>query len=194
LCIVGLSPTIVSTDTRSSIDSRSRAFSCSSRRCSSALDQVAQFVGVDGLRDVVEGALLQRAHGRFHRRERGDHDDGDVRVDAMDVFLQLHAVHAGHLDVEQRHVDALVLQRPQRFGRVAHGADLVPVLAEPVQERIAHGELVVDDENASGWRSHGWISPETGGGRLGSRRWNVVPRPGAVSTSKCRPPCRWTMP
>jgi DNA-binding response OmpR family regulator len=89
--------------------------------------------------------------------------------------------------LEQRHVHPLVLQRAQGLGGVPDGADLVAVLAEPVEQRIAHGELVVDDEDAGGWGRHGWVSPETGGGCLGSLRWKVVPRPNAVDTSMSPP-------
>ena len=45
-------------------------------------DQMAEFVGIDRLGDVVEGALLQGPHRRVDRGEGGDHDHGRLRVDA----------------------------------------------------------------------------------------------------------------
>ena len=202
LRIGGLSPTIVSTATSSSMVSRNCSVLVSQPPLlERAPHQVAEFVRIDRLGDVVEGALLQGPHRGVHRGEGGDHDHGDLRVDAVDVLLQFHAVHAGHLDVEQRHVVPFVLQRLQRLGGVLRRRDLVAVLAEPVIERVADRELVVDDQDACGLRrgmAHDLCrlyglpvnAVRFGGCRScrrpaasdgwacrGSRRWNVVPRP-----------------
>ena len=82
--------------------------------------------------------------------------------------------------------------------------DLVPVLAEPGAERVAHDRLVVDDQDPQVGLRHGaggahHFSPASAGvpsadaaaepaagasGCLaGSRIVNVVPRPGSDSTS-----------
>ena len=75
--------------------------------------QVAQLVRIDGFGNVVEGPFFEGPHRGVHRGEGGDHDHGGLRVDAVQVFLELHAVHAGHLDVQQHHLVAVILHGPK---------------------------------------------------------------------------------
>ena len=66
--------------------------------------QVTEFVGVDRLGDVVEGALLEGLDRGLDRCVGRDHDHDQVRIEVVNPPLQLHPVDARHLDVEQDHI------------------------------------------------------------------------------------------
>jgi hypothetical protein len=77
------------------------------------LHQVAQLVGVDRLGDVVEGACLRACTAVSTEAKAVIMITASLGIDLLDVLLKLHAVHAGHLDVQQRHVETAVLQEVQ---------------------------------------------------------------------------------
>ena len=71
-----------------------------------AAHQHAQLVVVEGLRQIVGGAVLHRLHGDLLGAVGGDHDDGRIRIDAPRVLEHLHAVDVLHREVGDHHVEA----------------------------------------------------------------------------------------
>ena len=66
----------------------------------------------------------------------------------MELAQHLHAVHAGHLDVEEHGVGPLALHRSQAI-LAADGADeLIILVLEDHLQRVTNGGLVVNDEDA----------------------------------------------
>ena len=104
-----------------------------------------QAVEVDGLLDEVERPFLEGFHGGLDGAVSRYHDDGGFHAPCQERVEQLHAVHAGHLDVREDEVEAFP----------AHGFEgLRPVLGqrhgvllelEDVLHRAADASLVVYD-------------------------------------------------
>jgi hypothetical protein len=109
-----------------------------------AVQDVVQLVEPEGLGQVVDGA----ATGRFHRlrdgAERGHHHDERPVVQLrVDVFQQLKAAAAGHLDVGKDQVEALLLQLGQGRGAVV-GRPHLEAAAERGAQEVPHRLFVVD--------------------------------------------------
>ena len=157
-----------------------------------ALDEHREVVGVEGLDDVVVGPVLHGLDRGLDRGVGGHEHDGQLRVGGGEPRLQLEPVHARHLDVEEGHVVAARADEPQRLLAALGHVDLVPVLAEPGAERVAHDRLVVHDQDPqraggdAGRRAHGLVSREVrlalGRGRgLGLPRRQVDGERGAAA-------------
>ena len=70
--------------------SRNWRFSSLRRRCSTAqTDEVAELVRIDGLGKIVKSSLLEGPHRRIHGGESGDDDHGRLRIEAVDVLMEL---------------------------------------------------------------------------------------------------------
>ena len=118
---------------------------------------VVQVVGIDRLRDVVEGAFLQGLDCGVHGGEGRDHDDNDVLACLPDALQELNAVHAGHLDIHKHDVPGACLQLPQCGGGAFRGVNAEAVLPEPFAERFADDELVVHHKYADLTFVHSWF-------------------------------------
>ena len=68
---------------------------------SRAIDDDAQLIRLERLGDKVIGPLLHGRDGRFDRGVTGDDDNQYPLIHLTDVLENLHAVHTGHLQVEQ---------------------------------------------------------------------------------------------
>ena len=62
-------------------------------------------VRVERLGDVIEGAVLEGAHGRFHRSVPGHHDHAGVELLGANLLQQLDAIHTRHADVGDHQVE-----------------------------------------------------------------------------------------
>ena len=82
--------------------------------------QVRELVRIHRLGDVIVGAHFEGLHRRLHRCIAGHDDDRQLRIGLPQPRLQLHAVHAGHLDVEQYEIELRLLNDLQRLARTAH--------------------------------------------------------------------------
>ena len=111
-------------------------------------DHVAELLRIDRLGDVIRRAQLQGPHGRIDGGVSRDHDDDRRGRGAADLLEQAHAVHAGQADVEQHHIERARLHGRHRFRGIGRRLNVIAVLAEPMIERVADGELVVDDQDA----------------------------------------------
>jgi hypothetical protein len=79
--------------------------------------QVRKLVGVDRLRDVVVGAVLQSLHRGVHGRIPCHDDDREVRIGLAQARLQLHPVHSRHFDIDQRDIELGLLDDFERLAR-----------------------------------------------------------------------------
>ena len=104
---------------------------------------------VEGLADEILGAGLQRA--QLVPRLRRDHHHREVAVGGVGLerFDHLEAVHAGHLQVEQDQVVAVLAMQRADLVRASGGAHAaVAGLAQGFLEQANVGFLVVDDQDA----------------------------------------------
>jgi len=108
-----------------------------------------QLILVEGLGDVVEGALLHRVHGRRHRSVGRDHDDGRRRIVFDDLFQKTHPVEFRHPQVRHDHVHVPRLQYPEGLQAVLGLHDLVTILLQQGREDQPHVRFVVDDQDLS---------------------------------------------
>ena len=101
--------------------------------------------------------------------------DGQVGVTLLRFHVQVVAVQVGHDDVAQHHIERVWLQRTavedfQRFEAIRSDFDRAALLSQQVAQRVAHAEIVIDDQQPqAGQRPGGRARPD---GPLGH---DVVP-------------------
>src|SRR5438105_14324699 len=117
------------------------------REC--VLHQVRDVIGIEGLGDVVVGAVFQSSYRCLYRRVAGHHNYREARIDFVHAALQFNAVGAAHLDVHQRYVPALLGNASQRVIGILRGAHLKTLFVKPLAQRIAHAEFIVHDQHFS---------------------------------------------
>jgi hypothetical protein len=78
------------------------------------LHEVRDLVRVERLGHVVIRAVLQRGDGGFDRGIAGHDDDQQLGIDFVHAALQLDAIGAVHLDIDQRRIPALCRELGQR--------------------------------------------------------------------------------
>src|SRR4026207_2071709 len=81
---------------------------------------------------------------------RGHEDDPleDLGVVALDLLVELLPVHLGHAQVAEDQVVAVLPDEVERFLAVLRSVDVVTLDGERVRDQLAHGALVVDDQDA----------------------------------------------
>src|SRR5580700_4753789 len=106
--------------------------------------------------EVVEAGLASALDRRRRgdRRERDDRQLGGARV-APHRLGELEAVHAGHLDVGDDHVEALArLQSRERLVGPGRGGDVVARRLEHRGEHVAEEMRIVDQQQVARERLH----------------------------------------
>jgi hypothetical protein len=98
--------------------------------------------GVNGRR-----AVLHRLDRRLDRRVAGDHDDGDVRIEAPHRAQHIEPRHPGHLQVDHRRVVRAALELVQRVARIPGGVDTVALGGERLGAGVERVALVVHEEH-----------------------------------------------
>ena len=117
----------------------------------------AEFVEIERLRQVVVGPLLERLHGRLHGGVGRHDDDGDRRVEGLDLGQRLEARNLDHPDVHQDQVERPALHRRDGAPAVVRLRDRI---APARQERPEHrpvGKVVIRHENGM-FCLHEWIT------------------------------------
>ena len=132
--------------------------------------RLGQPLGAHRFAHVVGGAQVEGVHRAVV--VRGDEDDRRWPGEPAQHPGQLHAVQAGHPDVQEDHVDVGVAQHPQRLGGVA--GRVQPghprVGAQVVRQLVERGRLVVHREDrrkrtrSRASRSHAHDPPVRRGG------------------------------
>src|SRR5665811_462351 len=124
----------------------------------------------------------------------------------MCIRDRLHAVHARHLDVQQRNIELRLLDRLQSFPGAPGGPRRIPLAGKPLAQRIAHYQFVVDDQDSALGSSCRWwfhyachlilpllpvticavsahsLAPASAAAVAGSATRNSVPAPGSLRT------------
>ena len=106
-----------------------------------------QFLGFEGLGDVVIGSRLKAGDDVGGIGTSGQHNDRHIR-DVPDGPAHVEAVHSGKHDVQQDQVGMVLLKLSQRLGSVAAEDDSEPLVLENDADHLSQGEVIVDDENA----------------------------------------------
>src|SRR6266446_4122848 len=129
-----------------------------------ALGEEERLVEVEGLGEVVVGALLHGLDGRLHGAVGGH--DHHLRIGALpaDAAEEGQPVDARHADVEEDQIEGLRLGLPKRGGAVLDGRDLVAGSAEALLEDPAEAVFVVGDEDAPFGHVHPLSSLTSDGG------------------------------
>src|SRR5579864_3232225 len=180
-----------------------RCDACRRRATELDFDARRELHHVEGLRQIVVRAELQAEHLVDHLAPGREHDDG--RRDALlpGIATDVEAACPGQHDVEQDDAPRLAGRPVESSEAVGRDADLVPLALQPVRQREHEPRLVLDEQDALRWsRAGDHHAPSAPASKLastsavsaavilaaGTRSRNVVPDPGADSTST-RPPC-----
>ncbi len=109
-----------------------------------------QLLDRERLLDEVECAELGRSHGRLDGAVTAHHHDGKLRPAAAQLREDLHAVAAGHGDVEQDHLrGGLLPQGRERPLSVLGERDVEAFVGEDAGQGSADPCLVIDDQDAT---------------------------------------------
>jgi hypothetical protein len=105
-----------------------------------------QLLLAERLRHVVVGARVERLHlGQLVRLARQDDDRG--LAGSPDLAADVHPVAAGHRQVQEHEVRALLLEAAQSGLAVIGGDHLVSGGSDQGRDRPDHGRLIVHDED-----------------------------------------------
>ena len=113
-----------------------------------AADGLQKRVALEGLLQVVERAAAQGLFGRVNRAVGGQEDDDDRGVEGEELRQKLDAVHACHLEVGEREVEAPLVRDPQRRLARRRGRHVVALARQYRLQDFALRFLVVNDQDA----------------------------------------------
>ncbi len=137
--------------------------------------QRAQLLEPDRLRDIVEGARLERGHRVLGAAVGGDHRHRDVGGLPGNVAHQVESFAVGEAHVGQAKVVALLLQPLLGLGDGADRGDLEPHAHQRQLEQLADIGLVVD---------HQYVGAARSGAPLGALH---AARASLITILKCAP-------
>ena len=100
---------------------------------------------------MSEVAAPQSVLGRIDRAVRRQQNDDDRRIVGQQLLQQLDAVHAGHLQVGQREIEAAFFGKLQRGLARSCGSDIVARRCQDLLKNVALWFLVVDYKNGFSW-------------------------------------------
>ncbi len=106
-----------------------------------------ELVQIERLGDILGGALLHGLDGRTDAAEAGDDDHFHVRSLLFCLLEEFQAREAGHLDVGDQKVKAVVLYLLQGVQTVVRSNRFVTVLVESVEEVLQRYLFVLCYEN-----------------------------------------------
>ena len=106
-----------------------------------------QLLGVEGLGQVVVGALVQRSRALEGGVDLREQDDGGPRAARADAAHHLAPVHVGHHDVGDDDVGVEPAVGGQSLLAVAGGVDCEPRAAQEGREAVNDRRLVVDQQD-----------------------------------------------
>src|SRR6267378_100671 len=160
---------------------------CRRKRAGSAErgDLGEKLLRIDGLDDVVPRSLSHAPNPVGFQFLAGAHDHRDVLGGfvARDGARRLEPVGAGHDDVHQDQVRHLALRLGDALVAVLRSHALVTLLAQHLQQELAVGGRIVDDQDLLDW--HGKLSPLNWTG-FGTRGADAVRTPGSIRPDAAR--------
>ena len=139
-----------------------------------------QLVLLQGLGQVVEGALAHRVDGAVDGPVGGHQDDEGRGLQLEDLAQQLDAVEVGHLQVGEDDVEGAALGGLEGLAAVAGGGGLVALRLQDHLQDVALAALVVDDEDPALHEPRA-CAAIAGSAARGRTMRAVVPRPGELS-------------
>ena len=111
-------------------------------------------IGIDGLRQKVHRALLDRNHRVLKASIGRHHDDGKLGVDVLGALEHANTVAAHQPQIGQHEIRPRLAHQPQRLGLVYGFDDRVALLLERVPQHRAQGVLVFNEQNWSEGTGH----------------------------------------
>ena len=156
-------------------------------------DDPEQLGALERLGQEVDGAILHRLDGFLDRAERRQQDHVHVGRHGLDLPQELEPGETGHLEVRQHEVDAAGAEPLEGGGAVGGQDHGVPLAGQHALEALAHGRIVVGDEEGRGDGRAGGLAHAVFSGRL-TGRWTVkvAPEPGSLA-QRSSPPCSSTI-
>ena len=96
--------------------------------------------------EVIVGAALHGLDGRLHAAVRGQQQHFHLRLGCLELLEQLDAAHPRQVQVEQGHVEAVLVQ--ERHGLLgAGGVDQIQALAlETLDQSLPQLLVVIDNQ------------------------------------------------
>jgi hypothetical protein len=134
---------------------------------------------VEGLQDVVGGALLHGLDRGLHVDHARDHHDLLLGIALLHALHELGAVDLRHHQVREDHVEVLALEDVQRLLAAGRGPDLVALSRQQALDQLAEVALVVDRQDAG--LGHRTSPPRRPGGAARAQAslvWSRSPRRG----------------
>jgi hypothetical protein len=113
-----------------------------------AADGLQKRLALEGLFEVVECAAAERLLGRLDGAVRGEQQDDDGGVEGEELREQLDAVHARHLQVGEREVEASLARDAQRRLARRGRRHVVALARQNHLQNLALRLLVVNDQDA----------------------------------------------
>src|SRR5262249_47760625 len=156
------------------------------------LREQERLVEVEGLGEIVVGALLHRLDRRLHRPVGGhDHHLGIGTLRA-DLGEEGEAVEPRHADIEKDQIERLGFGLAESRRAVLHRGDLIAGAAEALLKDPAEAVFVVGDEDASiRHGGHSTLAPYLA---MGRKHEKAVPTPVSLATwmePLCSSTMRW---
>ena len=111
------------------------------------VQEVAELLEDQGLREVVVRAQLQRLHRGRHGGIARHHEHLDRRIVPLEVPEELHAVHLRQVDVHDRDLEELGLEQLDGPGAGRHDHRLVAPPAEHLREELAKCVVVLHHQD-----------------------------------------------
>ena len=119
------------------------------------VDQAHQLREVDRLGEDLPGARGDGLIGRVAAGVGGDQEGDQSGLHAPDLAAEGHAVHARHLEVQQRHVVRLPPHHLEGRRTLVGDVDVVAQVAEDVGHVRADIHVVVHQQDGRGGAAHG---------------------------------------
>ena len=119
-------------------------------RRSSARRRATSSVARERLGQIVVRAGLQPGDALRHLGTGREHQHGRAIADGAHPPADLQAVETGHQHVEDDRVGRVDSERADRLASVDCRRHLEPTQVEQERERLAHGRLIVYDEQTHG--------------------------------------------
>ena len=94
-------------------------------------DKVSDLIGIERLVDIVVRAIFQRCDGRFDRGVTGHDNDQHVGTDFVQAALQLDAVGATHLDIDESNVESLLSHTCESVTGALGSSHVITLFGEP---------------------------------------------------------------
>ncbi len=144
------------------------------------LHEPQELAEVDRLGDHLPGPGREGRLGRLRTGVRRHEQRNRAGALLLDLSVERHAVHAGHLQIEESDIIGMLAHQLQRREPVEGEVDLIAQVGEDVAEVAADVLVVVDNEDSVYLRARHDEVPSPGAAV--NRRVKTLPRPISLIT------------